>query len=202
MAATILMVIVLLLSMLFQQTSLAWRTGVRRANSFMQVRTLIGAIQRDASAAVDAGSIPETTTLATDSQSFNGWPLRFYTLTGAGFTASAVPLRALSFIEYKQDGTRIEKILTADGSVYSLNNQAQTQVKDFLTKKDSANSLATTLGALQPVYVSGVSAGLPLFITFTADVTLKGNSYDIGAASAGPDKTWNTKDDIRTWVEE
>lgn len=193
-AATILMVIVLLLSMLFQQTSLAWRTGVRRANSFMQVRTLIGAIQRDASAAVDAREVPDA--LKNGDQSFSG-SLKFYTLTGVGFKNGATPFRTLSYITYNTSGTRTESILKSDGS---WDSPSSTQIKDFLNKTGSKNAVSTTLNSPNAVYED--TAGLPLFVTFTADVTLKGNSYDIGAASAGPDKTWNTKDDIRTWVEE
>ena len=57
-ASTILTVIVMMLAMLFQQTSVAWRTGLMRASGFMQLRSYIGAIQRDASAAIDAKNIP------------------------------------------------------------------------------------------------------------------------------------------------
>jgi hypothetical protein len=40
---------------------------------------------------------------------------------------------------------------------------------------------------------------LPLYVRVQASVRPSGYTLDIGAASAGPDKTWGTKDDIRTW---
>jgi type II secretory pathway component PulJ len=57
-ASTILIVLVMLLAMLFQQTSLAWRTGVKRADGYLQIRALVGAIQRDASQAIDIETLP------------------------------------------------------------------------------------------------------------------------------------------------
>lgn len=197
-ASTILMVIVMLLAMLFQQTSLAWRTGVRRANSFMQVRALIGAIQRDASAAVDEQGIDPSLRGSRTSQ-FSGSSLSFFTLTGSGFNESGgLPYRALRYITYNGNGQRTEDALSADGS---WNTIRSTQIKDLLESEGDSASSRTTLSSFTPAGDQGAGR-LPLFVTFTANVTLKGNSFDIGAASAGPDGKWNTKDDIRTWVEE
>ena len=200
-ASTILVVIVMLLGMLFQQTSLAWRTGVRRADSFMQVRSLVGAIQHDASAAIDARTIPEglKSTLGGAAQKFDGWPLQFYTLTGSGFknnNPGGVPLRALSYITYSQGGKRTETVLCGDGSA---DDPKESDVKKIVVNQTSLN---TTLLDVNPVFGGLSTEGLPLFLTFTVEVEVAGKSYDIGAASAGPDKVWGTKDDIRTWVED
>jgi len=210
-ASTILVVIVMMLAMLFQQTSLAWRTGVQRANRYMQVRSAIGSIQRDASAAVDARYIPTElkTKIGDGQQSFSGSQLKFYTLNGAGFVNNKpdkVPLRALSYITYKSDGTRTETVLNGLGSAYYKDKGSRTM--NFLQKaKGSALSKPTLdFDFAQSVSAQGKQpAGnneFPLFITIKATFAPDdGNGYDIGAASAGPDKVWNTKDDIRTWVE-
>ena len=200
-ASTILVVIVMLLGMLFQQTSLAWRTGVRRANSFMQVRSLVGSIQRDVSAAIDARTIPEElkSTLGGAAQKFNGWPLQFYTLNVSGFknnSPGGVPLRALSYITYSQEGKRTETVLCGDGNADDPRNS---DVKKIVV---NPIGLTTTLSEVKPEFGDLPTDGLPLFLTFTVDVEIAGKSHDIGAASAGPDKVWGTKDDIRTWVED
>ncbi len=199
-ASSILVVIVMMLGMLFQQTSLAWRTGVKRASGYMQVRGAIGAIQRDASAAVDARSIPKALKdkLGGDAQSFSG-SLKFYTLNGTGSRdeskPGATPLRALTYVTYSTAGARTEAVLDAEGNRYD---------------KPSANVLAfaglgsassPTLGNMKAVYGDLNPLGLPLYITFDASVSSSGANLDIGAASAGPDKMWNTKDDIKTWVD-
>jgi len=200
-ASTILVVIVMMLAMLFQQTSMAWRTGVRRADSFMQVRSAVGAIQRDASAAIDASSIPDAlkTALGGGKQTFSGSALQFYTLTGTGFADNrpgGMPLRALSYITYSKEGQRTETVLQGDGSGWK---KPESNVMKFVTNKDN---LKTSFQGFEPEFGDLPTVGLPLFVILKADIELAGFSYDIGAASAGPDKTWGTKDDIRTWVEE
>lgn len=204
-AAAILVVIVMMLAMLFQQTSLSWRTGIRRADAYMQVRSGIGAIQRDASAAVDERTIPALlkTRLGGGNQQFSGG-LRFYTLTGSGFydannngkvdSGENVPYRALNYVTYNSNGDRTETSLRADGGT----TDTKGNVIDFITKASSANKPVTRITQFDPVF--GIdNKGLPLFVNIRARVTTAGNSLDIGAASAGPDKTWNTKDDIKTW---
>ncbi len=190
-ASTILVVIVMMLGMLFQQTSLAWRTGVKRADGFMQVRAVIGAIQRDAAAAVDARSLPQS--FVSGGQQFSGSTLVFYTLTGKEGN------RALTKVTYTTAGKRTESVLQGDGSW-----SAPTTGNVLPSAGRVGNKSSTTLENFEANYGQNndlPSEGLPLYITFEANVTASGNSLDIGAASAGPDRRWGTKDDIRTWVE-
>lgn len=204
-ASAILVVIVMMLAMLFQQTSLSWRTGVKRADAYMQVRSGIGAIQRDASAAVDARAIPQVlrSRLAGSQQFASG--LRFFTLSGDGFEdgnnngsmdASELPYRALSYITYDMNGKRTETLLRGDGSVL---NMPQANVLNFIKNQTSANKPTTVITKIEPEYGANSPQGLPLYVKIRARVEYAGNSLEIGAASAGPDKTWGTKDDINTW---
>lgn len=198
-AAAIMVVIVMMLAMLFQQTSLSWRTGVKRADAYMQIRSALGAIQRDASAAVDARVIPASlrSRLGGGNQQFSG-SLRFFTLTGAGFKENSdKPFRALSFVTYNANGDRTEKTLLGDGSA---GPEHRSNVLDFVRKASSQNKPVTKITTFEPKYGQDPN-GLPLFVNIRATVTSSGNALDIGAASAGPDKTWGTKDDIKTWVE-
>lgn len=212
-ASTILIVIVMMLAMLFQQTSLSWRTGVRRADAFVQIRSAIGAIQRDASAAVDKDTIPlALRSKLVGAQNFNG-PLEFYTLTGDGYKDAGnpknghmdqaeKPFRALKHVKYVPQQAdlckRIESTLLADNTV---DGPYESDVLNFVDRAGSVNKPHTTIKNITPFYGPGGNAGLPLFITIEAEVTYSGNTLEIGTGSAGPDKTWNTKDDIKTWVE-
>ena len=206
-ASTILIVIVMMLAMLFQQTSLSWRTGMRQADAYMQIRSGLGAIQRDAAAAVDERTIPlyYRNKLGGGSQNFNG-SLAFYTLSGSGFYDGNnndqfdnvdMPYRALTYVTYNKLGNRTETVLRSDGS---QETRQSANVLDFVKKSSGWNKPVTTIKSFTPE--SGPSAqDLPLFVNIKLEVETRGNSLDIGAASAGPDKKWGTKDDIRTWVE-
>jgi hypothetical protein len=203
-ASTILIVIVMMLGMLFQQTSLSWRLGVKRADGFTQVRAVIGAIQRDAAGAVDARGIPDQlkSKLGGGDQVFRGGSLKFYTLTGqTTFDKAGTPvvMRALKYVTYETSGNRTEVTLTPDGKEITppsnvlpssgrLGNTSSTSIDNFEAEYGQG-------GDLDP-------QGLPLYITFDANVSASGANLEIGAASAGPDRIWNTKDDIRTWVED
>ena len=223
-ASTILVVIVMMLAMLFQQTSLAWRTGVRRAKSFMEVRSALGAIQRDAAAAIDARYIPLElrNKFPGKDQVFNGSSLKFFTLTGTGFAEkdatlplraldATLPLRALSYITYDTSGNREETVLCADGS---LDTPKKSNVLIIETDKDKDTATFNNFVAKDPPAMVGEPVGtrLPLFVTVTVDVKKSGKSYDIGAASSGPDGTFGNppgnrsdrhgRDDIVTWADQ
>ncbi len=197
-AASIMMVIVMMLAMLFQQTSMAWRTGVKRADTYMQIRAALGAIQRDASAAVDERTIPQELRdkLGGEHQNFSG-PLQFYTLTGTGNDPA---MRALTFVKYDLNGTRTEKVLRGDGSPDS---KPSSSVLNFVDRKDSGKTvkIGTQLTGFIPKTGSD-SKGLPLSVVVKAKVSPTGYSLEIGAGSAGPDRTWagGKGDDIVTWV--
>lgn len=205
-ASSILVIIVLMLGMLFQQTGLAWRTGSQRANNYMEVRALMGSLQRDAAAAVDQWSVnPELRSAlsGSDSQKFDGFPLAFFTLGATGFEngdPDATPLRALSYITYSQDGVRTERTLMANNSAYSP--PAVNVKKVFSTSK-----VVATIDEVEAEYPTGGNNRLPLSVRLKISITPSGKSYEIGAESAGPDGKFgatfsdpNGKDDIRTWV--
>lgn len=192
-ASTILVMIVMMLAMLFQQTSIAWRTGVRRADAFTQVRSVIGAMQRDAAGAVDEKSIEEQLR-AGKSQSFSDGP-RFFTLSGNGFDDNGTPRRSVSYIEYN-GGIRSESFLLADGKWGPKESAPLTKFVHW-----SGSDTITLIGPSVTEEKSD-DGGLPLYVTFKVKVATEGYNLEIGAASAGPDGAWGTKDDIRTWADD
>jgi prepilin-type N-terminal cleavage/methylation domain-containing protein len=193
-AATILTMIVMMLGMIFQQTSLAWRTGRHRANTYEQVRALFGAIQRDASAAVDAKTLPAEIT-STGSQGFSGSSLSFFTLTGS--CEKEKPYRAITHVSYNGVGRTVTRFTPG------MNPEPQTG-----TIVDQSVD-GVTLDAIEAVAVG--DGTFPDYVTLKVKVK-KGarmQNYDVGAASGGPDMTMGKgdgdirgRDDIKTWVEQ
>ena len=129
-------------------------------------------------------------------QSFSG-KLSFYFLHGDSKD------RTLGFVEYDSSGNRTEHTMSPKGSwnqkkhnlMKSLVNQANPDrtIPDISFKKPSQ--------ANNPYDLSGEQKGnsLPLYTTIDVKVKASGYAAEIGAASAGPDRQWGTKDDITTW---
>lgn len=194
-ASSILIVIVMMLAMLFQQTSVAWRTGLIRARGYAQLRSYVGTIQRDATAAIDARNLPAKLLESNGKQSFTSGKISFYTLSGDENK------RSLNFITHDLSGTREHKVLALDGNG-KWDTVSSSDVLKFLSDSNSDDPDINPLRFEFKWEKSGsYSDELPLYIKVDAQVTQKGKLYQVGAASAGPDKVWGTKDDIRTWVE-
>jgi len=202
-ASTILVMIVMMLGMLFQQTSQAWRTGRQRADVYLQVRALFGAVQRDASAAVDEKTIPvELRTLG--AQAFSG-SLKFYTLTGTGYKGDAdpqggTPRRSLTFVTYDGSGRRTE--------TWAGDESRSTPIIGSSVDKAKVGSITYTASRLGPNGTPASGSEFPAVITLSASVEAAGKSLDIGAASGGPDGILGSspdvpqaKDDIKTWAD-
>lgn len=216
-ASTIMIMIVMMLGMLFQQTSQAWRTGKQRADTYQQVRALFGSIQRDASSAIDQSSLPksllDSATFSGKDQNFSG-PLSFYTLTGTGFdndadASSGQPARrSITYVTYSGANRKVETYIPqagggyvlgssqADGAIVSANlNGAQVKINGFRAYDDKGNSAG--------------GGKFPAYVTVSAGVDVKGvKSFDVGAASGGPDRTLGGgpddirgRDDIKTWAD-
>lgn len=218
-AATILVVIVMMLGMLFQQTSVAWRTGLMRSDGYMQLRAFIGALQRDASAMIDANQIPQSLLCNNQKQKFESGEIRFYTMTGTLRTkpnGSLEDFRALNFITYQIGGKRTQRRLEPNGTwseeessnVLSPPNIGANPDKPQVAAKGF--SFAFQSGTEYDIAGNVVpnASRYPLFLTVESDVTQKGRLYDVGAECSGPDKKFGTgpsdvagKDDIRTWAQ-
>lgn len=199
-ASSILLMVMMMLGMIFQQSSQAWRTGTRRADMYAQIRGYFGAIQRDASCAVDEETIPKKLReqFASSRQSFSD-PLRFFTLAENGFKGdkpgTELPRRSLTFVEYNKL-TRIEKKIYIDAN-------GLTKI-DPESGKSRQIASEVSVEAIQAFLWDGntVAANeFPAFVTVRASVnSQRGMTLEIGAGSAGLDRAWNTKDDITTWV--
>jgi hypothetical protein len=189
-----------------------------RTGGYAQLRSFIGTLQRDASAMIDANRLPKTLLDGDQEQNFGPDEIQFYTLTG-GDTA-----RALNHIKYTRYGNRKQWELKLGQSSATGNAQWETvgdpngtELLDFLPNKEGQNKPVVTPqnftveslpNNVAPQYNrDGTSLGdnssqrFPLYLTVDATVEQSGQLYDVGAESAGPDRVWGTKDDIRTFVE-
>lgn len=195
-ASSILIVIVMMLAMLFQQTSVAWRTGLIRSRGYAQLRSYVGTIQRDATAAIDARNLPAKLLESNGKQSFTSGKISFYTLSGDENE------RSLNYITHDLSGTREHKVLALDGNG-KWDTVSSSDVLKFLSdsNSDDPDIDPKNFKFMWGPDDAGLSDEFPLCIRVDAQVTQKGKLYQVGAASAGPDKIWGTKDDIRTWVE-
>jgi len=211
-ASTLLIIVVMMLGMLFQQTSQAWRTGKQRVNAFKDARTMLGALQRDASAAVDKDTIPkELLALFGDQpQQLSSPTLAFYTLTGTGFkgietvdnVSVGYPWRALTHITYS-GGRRIEQGMTGGGG------GAEGRSDRPLTKGKGFDEVRAHKVGPNGSVRDAANNEFPSFIRVRLNVSYDpATRYDIGAASSGPDRVFGRgpddprgRDDIKTWVE-
>ena len=169
----------------------------------MQVRSFVGAIQRDASQAIDqygaemmwtnrnpSASLPY-------SQSFSG-SLGFYLLLGD------TPNRTLGFVEYDTSGNRTQHVLTPSGSWDSDKNNLMKSLVNLANPNRSTPEISFSKPAgkaANPYELTGRQGSkcLPLYSKIHVRVKSSGYAAEIGAASAGPDRKWHTKDDITTW---
>jgi type II secretory pathway component PulJ len=216
-ASTIMIMIVMMLGMIFQQTSQAWRTGKQRADTYQQVRALFGSIQRDASAAIDQNSLPkhllENAPFSGKNQSFAG-QLAFYTLTGTGFDNDSDPSsgqparRSITFVTYSGANRTVETYVPQSGGGYVLGSSQGSGA----IVSPNLNGAQVQINTFQAYDENGGSVGgsrFPAYVTVSAGVNVQGvRSFDVGAASGGPDRTLGTgpndirgRDDIKTWAD-
>lgn len=216
-AMTILTVIVLVVSEIFQQTSLAWALGSKRADAQSVTRAVVGAIGRDLAMMVDPANFvigadenDESTRkeayaagrldAAGDSGQLTGgldfWILRPVDLSTTKQTAQDVPYRELVHVTYKGGAnvTRTEEAFTSsDGG--SMGNKKSTT---FNLKSGSVQF--SSPGADYSGYASFYEEmGVKITVKPATPETI--DDYEIAVGSCGPDGKWGTEDDIRPWVE-
>ena len=217
-AMAILVVIVLIVGGLFQQTSLAWTLGMQRATEQSNVRAVAGALGRDLASMVDpgnlviypsssggdqAGALSEglggTTKQLVSSSSLSFWALRAPDLFDKDLDAS----RELVFIEYTASGNKVTRTVSAyDSSSTSLstseNQGGSTSEFDlgdgsisFKTVKEEIADFASPYGT--------DTAGVRIMVTPTKPSTMI--DYEIYVGSCGPDGIKGNEDDIYPWGE-
>lgn len=212
-AMTILSVIVLIVAGIFQQTGLAWSLGLRRADEQSMIRAVAGALTRDLSMIVDpanfvVGAKENDESLRSDaldeggidpsSGQFGGGGVDFWILKSVDdISGNADISRELVHVEYSGGGgsvTRKESIFTSGGSSMTSGEEARFNLGNGSVRFETLSG--TNYDGYASLYQDG---GIKIVVQPVTPETI--NDYEIAVGSCGPDGTWGTEDDIRTWVE-
>lgn len=196
-ATTILLVIVAMTSMVFQQANGAFQSGTRRVKTQSVMRTVSGAIMHDLAFLVDSDRFP-----GAPGNDFSGKKIRFIASGGESKVVEGdeevVVYRPYRCITYSFSGNvvkRLEQPLVQDGRNWSAETpdgmgSGGVSLNDPLT--DPINDL--TFSAIWPE--EGGSDTIPLRVDIHIEKETTGNATYASARSAGPDKEFDTDDDI------
>ncbi len=192
-AVTILLIIVVIFSMIFQQTSGAYQTGLERVKATMELRSVMGAIERDLMLAVSAENYPGIT-----GESFSGNRLAFLALTGKPNSGGR---RTPEWIEIKKSGNKITR--TCEEVVWS-GTQWRKSTEASAKKESNLNSeldIALTFSE-KPDPAGG---NFPLRVEIKCSAENKGKISSLSARSSGRNRKFDSggkSDDIIVGVEE
>ncbi len=221
-AMTILTIIVLIVSVIFQQTGIAWTIGLQRADSQSATRAVVGAISRDLAMIVDPSNFvisPSKDGISLQDEaiqygvamggsadcSMDGtlsfWIVRPDNTAATEINKSETSARELAYVEYTLGSqvTRKESVFNNTGdSLTTSTNEKKTTTFDLGQGSVKAESIQMTGGtdAYTSMYPTG---GVKL--TIRPDRPADIDDYEIYVGSCGPDREWGTDDDIRPWVE-
>ncbi len=221
-AMTILTIIVLIISVIFQQTGIAWTIGMKRATAQSATRAVVGAISRDLAMIVDPctfvispskdgtslqdEALSQGVLVQGDAGSLQGslsfWILRPDNTAATDMSTSQASARELAHVKYTLGGqvTRTETIFnnTGDGFTTSSNEQ-KTTTFDLGQGGVTAEEIQMS-GSANDAF-SSIYATSGVKLTVRPDRPVDIDNYEIFVGSCGPDRTWGTEDDIRPWVE-
>ena len=202
-ATTILLVIVILASLVFQQTTGAYQTGERKVNAQVALRNVVGAMTRDLALAVDSRDYWPL------NNSFESGRMTFIALTGSpGRNASGEEgssykdYRTARQITYDSNGKRTEKPLACSRD--KSGKQKWTAVNDpavsWLYDKDSYSDIKDGSFEMDFAYdlpSDDQDAELPERIYIRVELEGSGQTTVVGAGSGGR-RGWESPDEI--WV--
>ena len=200
-ATTILLVIVVLASLVFQQTTGAYQTGERKVNAQVALRNIIGSMTRDLALAVDAADYPGVQSECR----FTGGSMTFIALTGKpGIDAAgndnekSKDCRTAHIITYSTSGKRTEQAL---GATVSARGEVKwgrkgEQVEAELFDSASYEGVGSIDITFDYVWPDGASAStLPERIYIRAELESDGSVTTVGAGSGGR-RGWGSPDEI------
>lgn len=210
-AMSILVVIVLIVGGLFQQTSLAWTLGMQRATEQSNVRAVAGALGRDLASMVDPGNLTIYPSKSGGDQagalkagklkeavSVSEGELAFWALRAPDLFAKEDDsvTRELIFIKYSV-GNEVTRTVSAYGTSDSL--EEISNAKFNLGDNGSISFHEIKEGYADFASPYGETAGVRIEVTPTKPSTITG--YEIYVGSCGPDGIKGNEDDIYPWGE-
>ena len=185
-ATIILMVIVLLMSMVFQQSSGAYQSGTTRVNAQKVLRIVLGVISRDMALAVDSRFYPGRV------QQFDADNVAFVALTGR---PDATGRRSPQWIEFSCSAGKVTRRCTDlkwDKTAKKWVNDASAGTQQSVLNPDH-DLVGFSFGITDhPQDITG----LPLRVEVLGEIETSGKFSFVRGRSAGRDREWGTDDDI------
>ena len=183
-ATTILLVIVILASMVFQQTTGAYQTGERKVNAQVALRNVLGSITRDLALAVDSSKYEGLDV----NDIGNGSSITFLALTGTpGVDDAGNVVRTAQKISYSFSGgvvRRTEQGTTCDNGTWrTCGRSVEAELNDA---KESALTYLT--------FEAVGDGSLPERVIIHAEMETKDKISSVGAGSGGK-RGWDYADD-------
>jgi prepilin-type N-terminal cleavage/methylation domain-containing protein len=189
-ATSILMVIVLKVSMVFQQSNGAFQGGLRRVKDQTVLRGILGAIARELMLAVPITE-EEYPGLADEVAFSSQTDIAFVALSGDLDTAAK--RRAPQWINFYYEGGEVKRAvadITYKDGEWTVGGETQTVLNPDHKLLDFEFSAVWAPGE------SAAAGHLPLRIDILAKLETSGKDWMVSAKSAGADREWDTKDDV------
>lgn len=185
-ATTILMIIVMILSMIFQQSSGAYQSGARVVKSQTVLRGVLGAVARDLTLAVDSRGYPGI------ENSFGSGSIKFVALTGS---PDASGRRTAQWIEFSNAGGYVTR--RAGDLKWTPTTGGGTWSRGPLTSSVLNPQEPLTGFTFEIVREPGLSGdALPLRVDIQGSIETSGKATLVSGRSAGKDREFDTEDDI------
>lgn len=166
-ATTILLVIVILASLVFQQTTGAYDTGERKVSANVALRNVVGAISRDLALAVDSDEYD-----GLPANSWGGSSIKFAALTGR-------PGKTLQVITYTAGGNNVHR--KAESYEYKNNGWSKCDTSDSDVYKAGTFDDTT----LSVSFTASDNDNLPECVYIRAQLGTSGRSAAVGVRSKG-----------------
>ena len=186
-ATFILLIMVLILSKVFHQASIAWSAGFRRAEGNMTGRSAVSFMAREI---MNAIADEEKIFKAADGTGI--WDaqesIRFITLSGEAEAGERVA-RWITYQHSNGDLRRIEK--------RSKPNDGYGEWDDY-----SDETMVTNVESIfffTPGGTDYFRGELPEWVRIRLSLKRSDDVSGVGASSAGPDSSYGTDDDVRSW---
>lgn len=182
-ATAILLVIVMLVSMVFQQQSGAFQAGADRVKGQTVIRNVVGMVSRDLAMAVDSDDYE-----GAPRNAFSRGSIAFLTFGGeAGKSASgndSPDVLPLQRVTYSSSGTRTVADVKFSGGKWTVGASAP-----------SAQIAGSELRNLSFYAIEGDSPTYPRAVTIHAEVKSDARAAYVSGHSAGPDGRYDESSD-------
>ena len=186
MAVTVLIIIVLVISLVFQQAHIAWGVGTRKAGAETTLRSIMGIIERDLTHAVDAEQFGQANFFP--HPGLIAQEIEFVTLDGTN--------RMPQLVNYKFDGSDLTRTTYSVVSVTSLTNWIFNNTAASSAILNGSQPLTLCTFSVPAVPVGTTIAGLPLRVEIEAHIQKQGSFAIVSGTSAGRNRAGHPEDAI------